>query len=81
MIIIFTFNAYSSEKIIKFEVHINKLILSANKNYRLELRERAAIYHADEKYLACLQDSLKNDKLVILEVEAYSLNVKNCVLK
>jgi hypothetical protein len=68
------------EKNIEIKVHVNKIVLSEDKTYRLELRARAAVYHATEEFLPCLNSSIKENKKVLLKVAAYSLIVKGCSL-
>ena len=73
-----SFSAMAEEKIIKIEAHINKMQIAKNNTYRLELKELAAVYHANEEFVPCLQISIKENKKVLLEVEAYTLQVKSC---
>ncbi|MEA9356754.1 hypothetical protein SHI21_11085 [Bacteriovorax sp. PP10] len=66
------------ERVIELKNHVNKMTLQGNKQYRLELRESAAAYYADEKFAPCLQKSIAENKTATLKVAAYSLNILEC---
>ncbi len=66
------------EKTLELKVHINKMHLTANNLYRLELAELAAAYHADVKFEPCLKKAIQDQKEVTLKVTAYSLMVQEC---
>ena len=66
------------EKSLSIKSHVVRMILDANKMFRLELREYAAVYHADEKFLDCLQQSMKENKVVSLTISSQSLIVREC---
>ena len=66
------------EKPLSIQSNIARMLLDANKMYRLELTEYAAVYHADEKFAACLQQSIKEKKKVALTVSSQSLIVRDC---
>ena len=66
------------EKPLSIKSNVVKMLLDANQMYRLELTEFAAIYHADEKFAACLRQSIKDKKKVVLTVSSQSLIVRDC---
>ncbi len=70
--------AKESKKIITLKAHINKIMLDSKNSYKLSLNEFAAVYHAQEANLPCLQKALKENSLVTLTVEAYTLMVQKC---
>lgn len=67
-----------AERVIELKNHVNKMTLQGNKTYRLELRESAAAYYADEKFAPCLKKSIAENKTATLKVAAYSLNILEC---
>ena len=67
-----------AEKSLEIKAHISKMTLSSNNLYRLELKEFAAAYFAEEKFVGCLQKAIKEKNLVNLKISAYSLNVLDC---
>ena len=66
------------EKPLIIKSHIVRMLLESDKTYRLELREYAAVYHADEKFSSCLQRSIKENKEASLVVSSQSLIVREC---
>ena len=67
-----------SEKTLELYAHVVSMSLASNGLYRLELREYAAAYHAEEKFVPCLQKAIKENKTTTLKVSAYSLLVQEC---
>lgn len=66
------------EKTLVLKNHVVRMNLQANKMYRLELRESAAAYQAEEKFAACLEKSIKEKSIAELTVTVFSLNVIDC---
>lgn len=66
------------EKTLILKNHVVKMTLQTHNQYRLELRESAAAYMADEKFAPCLQKSIKENKEATLKVAVFSLNVLDC---
>lgn len=66
------------EKTVVLKNHVVRMSLQGNNQYRLELRESAAVYMAAEKFAPCLQKSIKENKKATLTVAAFSLNVVDC---
>lgn len=71
-------NKKAPEKTLELKVHINKMHLTTNNLYRLELAELAAAYHAETKFETCLKRAVQEQKEVTLKVTAYSLIVQDC---
>ncbi len=67
-----------SEKTLILKNHIARMNLQGNKMYRLELRESAAAYQAEEKLAPCLEKAIKEKSIAELTVTAYSLKVIDC---
>lgn len=67
-----------SEKSLTIKAHVVKMLMDGKKLYRLELREFAAVYHAEEKFAPCLSKSIKEDKEVSLTISSQSLIVLEC---
>ncbi|MBC7427440.1 MAG: hypothetical protein H7336_02440 [Bacteriovorax sp.] len=70
--------AKNSEKFLEIKTHVVKMGMGADKMYRLELREFAAVYHAEERFASCLQKSIKENKEATLRVSVQSLIVQEC---
>jgi hypothetical protein len=68
------------EKTLEIKAHIDQIMLASGKTYRLQLREFAAIYKADEAFVPCLQKAMQEKKQATLVISAYSLVVKKCSL-
>jgi hypothetical protein len=68
------------EKTLEIKAHIEQMMLSSEKIYRLHLREFAAFYKADEAFVPCLQKAMQEKKQATLVISAYSLVVKKCSL-
>lgn len=66
------------EKPMTINSHVVNMLLDGHNMYRLELREYAAVYRAEEKFVSCLQQSIKENKKVTLIVSSQSLIVKEC---
>lgn len=66
------------EKTVLLKNHVVKMNVLDNESYRLELRESAAAYHAEEKFVPCLQKAMKENKKAHLTVGAFSLKVLDC---
>lgn len=66
------------EKTLVLKNHVVRMNLQANKMYRLELRESAAAYQAEEKLAPCLEKAIKDKSIAELTVTAYSLKVIDC---
>lgn len=71
---------HRSEKSLTFKAHIVKILMGGDKLYKLELREFAAVYHAEDKFFPCLEKSIKENKEVTLTVTSQSLVVMECTL-
>ncbi|MBC7712776.1 MAG: hypothetical protein H7177_05530 [Rhizobacter sp.] len=78
LILIFSTTTAFAEKSLEIKTHVVKMAMDGNNMYRLELREFAAVYHADEKFAPCLQTSIKEKKQAMLKVTAQSLVVLEC---
>ena len=80
--ILFSVSLYAvsqtEEKSIMLNAQIIKIALIQKNTYRLELKEFAAVYYAEEKFISCLQQSLRKKKQATLKVAAYSLSVQEC---
>ena len=70
--------AKKEEKTLEIKAHINKMMMTSNKMYRLELVELAAAYFAEEKHAPCLQKAISEKKEAKMKVTAYSLHVLEC---
>jgi hypothetical protein len=70
--------AAKPEKTLILKNHIVRMSLQPNKMYRLELRESAAAYQAEEKLAPCLEKAIKENSIAELTVTAYSLKVVDC---
>lgn len=70
-----------AEKTLEIKAHIVKMIMAGNKTYDLELREFAAVYHAEEKFSPCLKKAMKENQAATLKISAFSLNVLECSVK
>lgn len=70
--------AETKEKTLDIKAHVNSMTMEKTGTYRLELKEYAAAYMADEKHYKCLQKSMKENKPANLKVHAYSLKVLEC---
>ena len=66
------------EKPLSIKSHVVRMLMESDKTYRLQLREYAAVYHADEKFASCLQRSIKENKEASLVVSSQSLIVREC---
>lgn len=81
-----SFNLYAApakkeEPTMELKAHIVKMMLSDKGVYNLELREYAAVYHAEEKHITCIQEAIKENKQATLKVSARSLFIQECSLK
>jgi hypothetical protein len=70
-----------AEKTLEIKAHVVKIIMAGNKTYDLELREFAAVYHAEEKFSPCLKKAMEKNQAAILKISAFSLNVLECSVK
>lgn len=68
------------EKTLELKAHVVKMMMTKDKLFRLELREHAAAYLAEEQFEPCLQAAMKENREVALKVTAYSLKVQECTL-
>lgn len=86
LIAIASFNLHAApakkeEPTMVLKAHIAKMMLSDKGIYNLELREYAAVYYAEEKHTACIQEAIKENKEATLKVSAHSLFIQECSLK
>lgn len=72
--------AQKEEKILDMKAHVQKMMMTNDKLFRLELREFAAVYYAEEKFEPCLQAGMKENREVLLKVTALSMKVQECIL-
>ena len=49
-----------------------------HKNYDVSFSIRSGIYHADEKQLKCLENSIEKKREVYIEYEAMGLKIIKC---
>ncbi len=76
----FLYAESTPEKTLELKAHVVKMMMTKDKLFRLELREHAAAYMAEEQYEPCLQQAMKENREVALKVTAYSLKVQECTL-
>ena len=80
----FTIRAYAedkkAEKTIEFKAHIVKMMMTKDKQFRLELKEFAAAYHAEESFEPCLQQAMKEKSQALLKVSSETLFVQECTV-
>lgn len=70
-----------AEKMVEFKAHVTKIMMEPSKKYRVDLAEFAAVYHSEDKFAACLMQSMKENKQALLKVNAQSLEIKECTVK
>lgn len=66
------------EKILDLNAHVLKIMMTENKNYKVELAEFAAVYYANKIQLPCLETAISTKKAVKLKVSAFSLQILEC---
>ena len=71
----------NEEKILDLNAHVLKIMMTENKNYKVELAEFAAVYYANKVQLPCLEKAISAKKAVQLKVSAFSLQILDCKLE
>lgn len=72
------FNAGASFALTK-EWVVTKIVFDdAKKNYQVDFKNQAGVYRADEKFISCLRESLKDQKAVQIEFNPMGLAIKSC---